>query len=609
MHTPSHISEASSPGMLGDVKAALGMIRSQEEQSKFTFSDVKRVLPYLKTRWKWALLSTLLIIALSLLGLPGPYLTKYLIDDVFIARNMHRLFLVIGIMLFLSLSQLIASFFANYSFARLSRGIGVTIKKDLFQRLLRLPLSFFDKHQTGYLVARIGEVGRLEFLFSSPMVRVLTGFFEFGFCVWILLHLHWKLALVSFVFLPLLYFAVKYYSQGLRASSKQLMEQSAQVSRVLQESLAGISVVKAFAKEQQETEKMHGRLTRLFHTSVIQSLVSSISGEVLIFVTALGGLAILGYGGAEIIRGHFTVGGYFAFSGYLAKLYGPTQMFASLGLMLQPVGVALHRVFDLFDQIPEDQDGRRTIALSRIRGDVIFRDVHFSYDGSKEVLHNVGFHIEPGQKVAFVGPSGAGKSTVLRLILGLYRATEGSIWIDGQPVDDLILSDLRERIGIVSQNIFLFNDTIMNNILYSKPEASETEVIEAARLADAHDFIADLPHSYQTVAGERGTVLSGGQMQRISIARAILKAPDLLIFDEATSHLDNASERRIQRMMQEVFQDRTCIIVAHRLSTIVSVDKIFVIDGGRIVQAGSHERLIQQEGIYKQLYQEEPSTA
>ena len=588
--------------IFGHVKAALRIIGSREEQAKFKFPEVKKLLPYLKTRWRWAALSTFLIIVLSLLGLPGPYLTKYLIDDVFIAGNMHRLFLVIGVMLLLHLAQPIVSFFANYSFARLSKEIGISIKKDLFQRLLRLPLSFFDRHQTGYLVARIGEVSRLEFLFSSPIVRVLTSFFEFGFCVWILLRLHWKLALVSFVFLPLLYIAVKYYSQGLRASSKQLMEQNAQVSRLLQESLAGISVIKAFAKEQYETEKMHRWLARLFHASIVQSLVNSISGEMVAFVAALGGLAVLGYGGVEIIRGHFTVGGYFAFSGYLAKLYGPVQTFASLGLMLQPVGVALRRVFELFDQIPEDQDERRTISLSQIRGDIVFRNVHFSYDGSKEVLHDISFHIEPGQKVAFVGPSGAGKSTVLRLILGFYRAREGSILIDGHPIDRLILSDLRERIGIVSQNIFLFNDTVMNNILYSKPEASEEEVIRAAKIADAHEFISHLPEGYQTVVGERGTVLSGGQMQRISIARAILKDPDVIIFDEATSYLDRISERRIQRAIEKTFADKTCIIVAHRLSTIVSVDKIFVIDDGRIVQVGSHDELIRQEGKYRELY-------
>ncbi|MCD6170327.1 MAG: ABC transporter ATP-binding protein [Candidatus Latescibacteria bacterium] len=594
-------------GILSDVKAALKVIKSQREKGKFTVSDVKRLYPYLKTRWKQTLLAVILMIGLSVLGLPGPYATKYVIDDVLPAKDFHLLLIVIGALLLMHIIRLITSVLANYSFARLSKGIGMAIKKDLCKRILRLPLSFFDKNQTGYLMARIGEVGRLEFLFSSPVVHLLIGVFEFVFCILIMFHLHWKLTFVSLGFIPLLYAVAKYYSQGMRVSSKDLMEQGAQTSRLLQESLSGISVIKAFAKEQQETQKIHGRLAHLFRTSLIQSLVSSISGELLILITGVGGLVILGYGGVEIIRGNFTLGGYFAFTGYLAKLYMPTQMFASMGLTLQPVAVALQRVFNIFDQIPEGQDERRSIVVSSIKGDIVFDNVSFSYDSGKEVLHSVSFQINRGQRVAFVGPSGAGKSTILRLILGFYKAKDGAIRIDGQNINRLVLLDLRERIGIVSQNTFLFNDTIMNNILYSKPEAGEKEAIKAAKLADAHDFITDLPEGYHTVVGERGVILSGGQMQRISIARAILKNPDVIIFDEATSYLDNASERRIQRMMEQTFRNKTCIIVAHRLSTIVSVDKIFVIDDGRVVQVGTHDELIQKEGKYRELYLGEPA--
>lgn len=588
--------------MFTDIKTAFAIIRSARENEEFSISDFRRLLPYLKLRWNLTVLALLFMLLTSLFGLPGPYFLKYVVDDVIAVKNYHALFVIIGLLLFLYVLQIIASLCTSYFFTRLSSEVGVSIKKDLFQRLLRFPLSFFDKNQSGYIVARIGEVGRLELLFSGSTARMFVSIVEFVFSLSMLFYLHWKMTIVSLIFLPLLYVSGRYHWHGMHQSSKHRLEQDARVMEHIQESLSGISVVKTFAKEGFETEKVHNRLLRLLHSSIIQNLIISISGETLGLVNALGGLVILGYGGLEMMHGNLTVGGYLAFTGYMAKLYGPAQMFASLGLVLQSIGAAMHRVFTLFDQVTEDEDGSRTITLSRIRGNIVFQHVDFSYDNQTKVLDKTSFQIKQGQKVAFVGPSGAGKSTILRLILGLYRIQNGSIQIDDHDINRLVLSNLRERIGIVSQNIFLFNDTIMNNILYSNIQATQKSAIEAAKIADAHDFIINLPDGYNTPVGERGVILSGGQMQKVSIARSILKNPDVIIFDEATSHLDSLSERRIQEAMESIFTGKTCIVVAHRLSTIISVDVIFVIDQGRIVEAGSHKELMEKNGKYRELY-------
>jgi subfamily B ATP-binding cassette protein MsbA len=364
-----------------------------------------------------------------------------------------------------------------------------------------------------------------------------------------------------------------------------------------------VDVVKVFTAEERETRKIHHNLTNFMQSSITSNIIRSISSEVLALLGALGRFIVLWYGGSEIIRGNFTIGSYIAFAAYLGKLYGPIQILASMGLTLQPAATALSRVSELFDLTTEDEDKKRTVKLLRINGKIEFKNVYFSYNHKKEdVLQDINFKIEPGEKVAFVGPSGSGKSTILKLILGLYPIERGKILIDNQDINKLLLSNLREKISIVSQNTFLFNDTVKNNILYSKPNAKEEEIIKTTKYADAYDFIMNLENGFETIVGEMGKKLSGGEKQRISIARAILKDSDIIIFDEATSHLDNESERRIQRMINENFANKTCIIVAHRLSTIINVDKIYILDNGRIVQRGSHTELITKEGRYKQIY-------
>lgn len=581
---------------VNDVKAAFNLTKGQYQNTKFKISDFKRLLPYMKSRWGKAALASLGVIILSLSALPIPYLMKIIYDDVFLSGNLKLLHTLLLILLGIQVLRVFISFFQNYFFTILGQEIILLLKKDLFVRLLKLPFSFFDKSQTGYLLSRINEVHGLSVIFSGSIIRVISGMLEFVFCLVILFYLHWPIAIFGLVVIPIYYYSVKYFSKGISGSTHQVLEKRAIVSKNIQESLAGISEIKAFATEKKEAGKIHKSLSNFLKTNVTQSIFFSISTEFIMLISVLGGYAVLWYCGFRIIRGELTIGDYIAFTGYLAKLFGPTQMLASLGLTLQPVAVSLDRVSNLFSLVTEEEDENRKLQVKTLKGKIEFKKVSFHYEGRKETLHDISLCIKPGETVGFVGPSGSGKSTLIRLILGFYVADKGDILIDGQNVNQCVLTDLRERFGIVSQNIFLFNDSIKNNIRYSKPDATEKEIVGAARIACAHDFITNLPESYHTQIGEKGVTLSGGQIQRIAITRAILKNPDILILDEATSHIDNATVQSISDDINKIFKGKTRIFITHRLESISFVDKIFIIEEGRLKRQGKFHEIYMENG-------------
>lgn len=583
-----------------DVKDAFDLTKKHYELKKFKFSDLKRLLPYMKSHWGKASLASILVVFLSLSALPVPYLMKLLFDNAFGGKDFKMLNIILLIMLGFQLLRVVVSFLMNYLFTILSQYVMIEVRKDLFHRLLKLPLSFFDKSQSGYLLSRIGEVGGLRVLFSSSVIQVFTGLLEFTFCLAVLFYLHWPVAVIALMIIPFYYMAARYFSKGLRTSTKEFFEKSAIASKDIQESLAGISEIKAFASEDKEARKINRSLKNVLKINVIQSIFFSISSEVILLVGTLGGYAVLWYSGFRIVRGELTIGDYIAFAGYLGKLFSPTQMIASLSLTLQPVTIALQRVSHLFDMVTEEEDADRTLRVSKLNGEIIFKHVSFCYEGREETLQDVSFRIKPNETVAFVGPSGSGKTTIIRLILGFYRANGGEILIDGQNINQYVLTDLRERIGIVSQNIFLFNDTIRNNIRYSNANASEEEIVRAAKIAYAHDFIMSFPDKYDTRIGEKGMTLSGGQIQRIAIARAVLKQPDILIFDEATSHVDNQTEQSITADIDKIFKGKTRIIITHRMSSIEFTDQIYVIDEGKLMRQGKYRELFRGDEVIEE---------
>jgi len=560
------------------LKESLIPVFSKEEHQRFKLASVKGLFPYIKPHWKRALIGSLFMIVLSLLALPSPYLMKLIFDKVLVDKNIELLNLIIISLIGFQLTRVIFSILTDYHFNLFSQEIMVRIKKDLFYRILRLPLSFFDKNQTGYILSRIGEVEGLNIFFSSALTSIVITLFEFVFCLSILFYLNWKLTLISLIILPIYYIATKSYSRGIRKLSRETYEMGAEISRQIQDSLSGVDVIKYFTAEKRETDKIHNYLDEFKEISIRRNIIFTFSSELLALLGAFGGFVVLWYSGLDIIKGSFTVGSYIAFSAYIGKLYGPTQMFASLGLSFQPAAVALDRVSELME-LAGEEESETGIRIKYINREIEFKNVFFSY-GTKQVLSDINFRIKKGDKVILAGPNGSGKSTIIKLILGLYRVKKGLILIDSQDINKISKFSLRERISVVSKNTFLFNDTIRNNILYSKPEATGKEIEEAAALAGALDFIKRYEAEFDTEVGEKGIRLSGGEKQKISIARAILKDSDVMIFDEATAHLDRQSEEKIIKLIEDVFQDKICIVVSHKMRWNCRFDKIYLLENG-----------------------------
>jgi ABC-type multidrug transport system fused ATPase/permease subunit len=420
-----------------------------------------------------------------------------------------------------------------------------------------------------------------------------------------LVWLNWRLAVIMLLLAPSLACVAKNTAARARIISRTLIQRGSLVYSELGACLSAVSLIKAFATEAQERRRFALKLKETFD-SQMQHLVLSTSASALMSLSVSAGLIVCTWRGVwDVHLSRMTLGDYVAFCGYIGYILGPTRTVATIHVQLQEALTALARVVELLDSVPEDLDDDVKIALTPIRGEVEFRDVCFAYDGKNPTLSRVSFRALPGQKVAIVGPSGSGKTTLVSLLIRLYRPSGGRILVDGYDVEELKLKPLRERIGIVSQDVMLVDDTILNNIAYGTPSASPERVREAARLASADRFILALPNGYQTIVGERGVKLSAGERQRISLARVLTKDPDIVILDEPTAALDSVTEEAIKQALSAALSTKTTFIVAHRLSTVMSADKILVLHEGRVIQSGSHAELVRSNGLYRQMHQEQ----
>lgn len=588
-----------------DVRDAVALLRQggNDAKSRFRPSDARWLWSYLQPYAPRAVVAGLLLFIVAAIGGVLPAVTMIVIDQALPKRDFSTINTLLFILAVLYLLRPFASFLATYNFTVLGQTVQVRIREDLFRRLLKLPLAYFERKQTGYLVARLGEVSSVAILFSSAMLIPILGLVELVLSTALMLWIDWRLTAIVSVTMPLLYVAARYQGRGVRASTRSMMEQGALVSKHLQESLSGVQTIKEHAAEERQTQKIATSLKKLLHTGIVQGVAATMANESMTLVTGLVSLGVLWTSAQFILAGGLTVGKYVAFSIYMLKFIAPLQMFAALTLAMQPALAGLRRLGELVEEVAEDDDPARTVPLEKVQGRIDIAGVHFQYEGqTRPALNGVSLTIGAGESVALVGPSGSGKTTLVRLLLGLYPLKDGSITIDGHDLRAVRLQDLRDRVGIVSQNVFLFNDTVRNNILFSRPDATEDEVIAAARAADAHEFISQLANGYDTVVGERGARLSGGQMQRISIARAVLKQPDVVIFDEATSQLDGESEQRVWREAERLFGDRTRIVISHRLSPVLSADRIVLLEGGCVVAAGTQSEMLESCARYRELF-------
>jgi ABC-type multidrug transport system fused ATPase/permease subunit len=573
------------------------------EDEVASIKDVWRTLwPYIKMNWRSGLLSTGLIIISSLILFPGPLINRFLIDDVILARRIDLL--PLAIFLFIGLKVLTSStnMMQNYQVVNFQESVMLDIQKSLLKHLLRLPKSFFDKKEIGYLISRINsDLRGLSWFFSGVLAYVISAIIRFIGGVAFLFYLEWRLAIITVILLPLMLIIVKYFSKRIHTLSQQSMEQGATILAHLQETIASIPLVKAFNTEDRANKQMLQAYETNRQLTMERSVVGSFANLLIKALPELTRAVVFIAGAYLAIQGSWTLGSLLAFESYIAYVHEPALYFADLNFSLQYSLAALERVMALFNIVPEDnlEKGR---TVTRLEGEVEFRNVSFAYGGYDQVLKGLSFLIQPGEHVAIVGPSGVGKTTLISLILSFYKPTQGEIFFDGVLVDEYNLQSLRKRIGYVSQSTLLLSGTFNENLRYGNQSASPAEVEEAARVAGIHDFIVNLPQGYESKITERGVNLSEGQKQRLSIARALVKKPDIFIFDEPTAALDSILERSIFDALPSYIKDKTLLIIAHGLDTIQNSDRILLLDDQGSLSVGTHKSLLAENAYYRQLW-------
>lgn len=563
----------------------------------------RRLLGYLKPYWKQVVIAYAATLLTTLFNLVVPQIIKDAIDNGLASGRASALFVAGGLILGIAVIRGAAGFAQRYYGEWLSYRVAYDLRNQFYDSVQNLPFAFHDRSLTGDLMSRAtSDISETErFVGIGLMDLTATVLLLLGVIGAMLLE-SVSLALLALIPIPLLVLSTIRFGNTVRPMFKSIQEQMGTLSSTMQESLTGIRVVKAFARESYELSKFDEANDEWFDRryDLIQTWASN--WPFFTFLVAASIFLLLWFGGPLALDGRITVGSLFALISYVLMLSGPVQRLGFLVNLAATTGASVGRVFEIMDTPSEVEEKPDAIYLEQIEGAVTFEQVSFAYREDRPILHNITFHVEPGQTIALIGPTGSGKSTITNLIPRFYDVSAGRILVDGIDIRDLQLTSLRRHIGIVLQDPFLFSQTIAENIAYGRPDATREEIVAAAKAARAHDFILNLSEGYDTRVGERGVTLSGGQKQRIAIARALLTDPRILILDDSTSSVDTETEHLIQQALATLMEGRTTFVIAQRLLTLKNADCILVLDQGEIVERGTHEALLAHDGLYRQIY-------
>src|SRR5580698_9821587 len=568
--------------------------------------DWKRMRALFAPYWRQQVTVLACIVAVSALGLVPGFVTAHIIDAAIPHRNLGELAIDVGIILATALFSAGIVVLQGFLNSVVGDGIMRDIRTSLVAHLHRMPLNFFSGTKTGEIMNRVSnDVDNVDNVVTGTLTTIVTNIVLIATTLVAMFLWDWRLALISVIIVPLMVFPLGPVGRRMYQIRKSTREKRDEIESITQEtlSISGITLIKSFAREAYERSRFYNVGTRLMQLEIDLAMVgrwfiASVTAMVVV------GPALVWLGGGWLaINSSLKVGVIVAFVSFIqGRLYGPAAALAGIQVQIVSALAVFERIFDYLDMTPEEYDPPGAIALPDVAGDIAFENVTFSYDGKRDILKDVSFHVRPGEVAAFVGPSGAGKTTITQLVPRFYDPQGGRVLIDGHDLRTVTLESLRRDIGIVSQETYLFHDTVASNLRYGKPGATDAELEAAARAANIADFIASLPNGYETTVGERGHKLSGGERQRLAIARVLLKDPRILILDEATSSLDYENEAAIQRALEVVMRGRTSLVIAHRLSTVLAADVIFVVDEGRIVEQGRHATLLARGGLYARLY-------
>ena len=565
--------------------------------------NYKRLLLMLLPYKKALLMGSIFLIAASGTNLAVPLYIRNLVDTVMVEKNLDQLNTIavtIGLLFFI---QLVCQTIHNYLFDVTEKRVIADFRIKLFDHLHKMSVSYFVKRRTGEIMSRMtNDVTTIESIVTDLPATALQQSIRLVGGIIIIIYMNWKLTFMILILAPLLALFARVFGRKLKKLSTEIQDKLAISTTILEENISCYQIVKSFVRDQLESIRFSKAIEESFISARKRVIISAFFGPSIGFIAFSTSLVLLWYGGREVITGEISPGELIAFILYATIIAGPMGSFARMYTRLQEGLGASKRLFELLDTHSDVLNLPNAQIMPPISGRVEFNETCFHYRKDREILKNISFNIDPGQTVALVGPSGAGKTTLIRLLHRFYDPTKGEIRVDGILLKNVEISSYWKQIGIVPQETILFGGSIEMNIKYAKEDATENEIIAAAKAANAHKFITECPEGYQTIVGEKGIRLSAGQRQRIAIARVILKNPRILILDEATSALDNESEILIQEALERLMKNRTSIVIAHRLSTIHNAEKILVMDDGAIIETGTHSELIKQKGLYHRLY-------